>query len=54
MARPVAARTILAMTTPTVTELPKPLEPVTPPTFVFLAVRDDQPRPSTPSRRIVD
>jgi hypothetical protein len=54
MARPVAGRTILAMTTPTVTERPKPLEPVTPPTFVFLAVREGTPRPSASSRRIVD
>jgi hypothetical protein len=53
MARSVAARTILAMTTPTVTELPKPLEPVTPPTFVFVAVREGAPHPATP-RRIVD
>ena len=47
-----------AMTTPTVTERPQALQPVTPPTFVFTAMRLDaahlvanSPRPA---RRIVD
>ena len=52
------AGTMLGMTIPTVTELPQALQPVTPPTFVFMAVRDGAPRPATPSvaanRRIVD
>jgi hypothetical protein len=52
------AGTIRGMTIPTVTELPQAVQPVTPPTFVFMAVRDGAPRPATPSvaanRRIVD
>ena len=47
---------MLAMTFPTVTEVPPVLSPVTPPTFVFAAVCEGAPRPSaTPyPRRIVD
>jgi hypothetical protein len=57
--RPViAAGTMLGMTTPTVTERPQALQPVTPPTFVFTAVRDHNARSiataTRPSRRIVD
>lgn len=52
--------TMPGMTTPTVTELPPALQPVTPPTFVFTAVGAGAgaPRPITPAsalnRRIVD
>ncbi len=49
-------RMMLAMTFPTVTEVPPVLAPVTPPTFVFAVVREGAPRTSAtpPSRRIVD
>jgi len=48
-------RRMLGMTSPTVTELPPVLAPVTPNTFVFAIVRDDAPRPQQPPvRRIVD
>ena len=54
----IAAGTMLGMTTPTVTERPQALQPVTPPTFVFTAVRDNITRSTAtaprPSRRIVD
>ena len=54
----IAAGTMLGMTTPTVTECPQALQPVTPPTFVFTAARDDIVRSTVsalrPSRRIVD
>jgi hypothetical protein len=40
------------MITPVVTELPPVLQPVVPSTFIFVAVREGEPRPSV--RRIVD
>jgi hypothetical protein len=42
--------TMRGMTTPTVTELPPVLQPVTPPTFVFAAIRDGAPRPGVKPR----
>jgi hypothetical protein len=47
---------MLGMITPSVTELPPALQPVLPSTFIYVAVREGDPRPSAQSavRRIVD
>jgi hypothetical protein len=51
-------RRMLAMTTPTVNEIPLALQPVLPSTFTYVAVREGDPRPVSgaqpPVRRIVD
>jgi hypothetical protein len=47
-----------AMTTPIVTEVPLVLQPTLPSTFMYVAVREGDPRPGAvsaqPVRRIVD